>query len=118
MAAIERLICASEALVDGRSGVRFELDSDQGKVGAFAVRYGTSVYAYVNRCPHQHTELDWVPGEFFEATGVYLICATHAALFSPEDGMCIEGPCVGRGLQRLEAIERDGEVFCVIQSTA
>jgi len=116
MAATERLICASADLVDGRRGVRFEIGSDKGPVGAFVVRYDERVYAYVNRCPHQLTELDWLPGEFFESSGLYLICATHAALFSPEDGKCIEGPCLGRGLQPLPVVERDGEVYCLIQS--
>lgn len=116
MAAAERLICASSELEDGRRGVRFELNSDKGPVGAFAVRYDAKVYAYINRCPHQLTELDWMAGEFFESSGLYLICATHAALFQPDDGRCIEGPCVGRALQPLEVVERDGHVYCLIRS--
>ncbi|HET7731618.1 MAG TPA: Rieske (2Fe-2S) protein [Usitatibacter sp.] len=108
----ERLICASAALQEGGLGVRFPLDPplDGGQNG-FAVRHGGKVHAYVNRCPHMGTELDWQPGEFFEEAGLYLICSTHGALFEPKDGFCVAGPCRGASLQPLEIAERDGQVF-------
>src|SRR6185312_16085931 len=49
-------------------------------LAAFAVRVlGGMVRVYVNRCPHMGTELDWQPGDFFEESGLYLVCATHGA---------------------------------------
>ena len=77
-------ICASAELVDGGRGVRFELDPKAYFAPvAFVVRHCGAVRAYVNHCPHAGTELDWNPGEFFDETGLYLICSTHGALFEP-----------------------------------
>lgn len=105
------MICASAALVEGGPGVRFELDPRRHFVAAgFAVRHGGRVRAFVNRCPHAGTELDWNPGDFFDESGLYLICSTHGALFEPGSGRCIAGPCRGASLQPLEVVERGGEV--------
>jgi nitrite reductase/ring-hydroxylating ferredoxin subunit len=112
MAARERLICAAAALADGGAGVRFRRRSPAGhEEGAFAIRYHGRVHAFVNRCPHAGTELDWNPGEFFDEGAVYLICSTHGALFEPMNGYCVAGPCRGASLQPLEIGERDGQVY-------
>src|SRR6185295_9100657 len=66
MARDERLICDSAALAEGAKGVRFELRESPGEEKGFAVRHRGKACAYVNRCPHLGTELDWQPGEFFE----------------------------------------------------
>jgi nitrite reductase/ring-hydroxylating ferredoxin subunit len=107
----ERLICPSGALAEGGTGVRFALRSLGGVEKGFAVRHRGKACAYVNTCPHLGTDLDWQPGEFFEAAGLYLVCSTHGALFEPGSGFCIAGPCRGASLQPLEIRERDGQVF-------
>jgi nitrite reductase/ring-hydroxylating ferredoxin subunit len=107
----ERLICASEALAEGGRGVRFALRSLGGEEKGFAVRHGGKVCAYVNNCPHLGTDLDWQPGEFFEESGLYLVCSTHGAIFEPGNGFCVAGPCRGASLQPLEIRERGGEVY-------
>lgn len=112
MADGERLICASEALVDGGTGVRFRRRSRAGfEEGGFVVRHRGRLHGFVNRCPHAGTELDWNPGEFFDEGAVYLICSTHGALFEPKNGNCVAGPCRGASLQPLEIGERDGQVY-------
>ena len=110
MAGGEKLICASEALVEGRTGVRFALVSRGGEEKGFAVRYDGKACAFVNSCPHLGTELDWQPGEFFEESGLYLVCATHGALFEPDTGRCIAGPCQGMRLEALAVEESQGQV--------
>lgn len=111
MAGDDRLICASAELADGGSGKRFELPS--GSPG-FAVRHRGAVRGYVNRCPHASTELDWQPGEFFEESGLYLICSTHGAIFEPGSGLCIAGPCRGESLEALAIRERGGQVVLLL----
>lgn len=107
-------ICPSTALVDGGPGVRFDLEQDLGKrwiaATAFVVRHQGRAYAYLNECRHVPSELDWQPGRFFDAAGLYLICATHGAMYRPEDGLCIQGPCAGQRLIALSIEERDGQV--------
>lgn len=105
------MICASEALRDGEEGVRFIVARVTGGMPAFAIRYRGKVYAYLNRCAHVPIELDWMPGRFFDHSGLYLICATHGALYEPESGYCVAGPCRGARLQAIAVVERDGGVF-------
>lgn len=113
MAAGKRLICTSAELAEGGLGVRFEVDAVGGPEPAFAVRYRGQAYAYLNRCGHTPIELDWKPGEFFDISGLYLICATHGALFDPASGACLGGRCNGRGLDRLRIIEDAGGIYLI-----
>lgn len=113
MAAGQRLICASSALVDAGKGVRFSVERGGRSVPAFAVRYRGRVYAYVNECGHVPVELDWQHGEFFDHSGLYLICAVHGALYAPDTGRCLTGRCQGRGLKPLPLLEVEQNIFLV-----
>jgi nitrite reductase/ring-hydroxylating ferredoxin subunit len=105
-------ICASHDLVSGGTGVRFEVSVAGRAVPAFVVRYGGVARAYLNRCAHVASELDWQPGEFFDFDAEHLVCATHGALYDPASGKCVGGACVGYGhLRPLAVIERDGQVW-------
>ena len=75
------------------------------------VRHRGRVYGYVNRCAHIGVEMDWRPGEFFDDSGLYLICATHGAVYRPETGECIAGPCRGARLEPLDVVELDGGIY-------
>lgn len=114
MAARERLICGSGALVDSGGGVRFDIEQRGERVPAFAVRYLGQVYAYLNRCAHMPMELDWKPGRFFDDEGALLVCSTHGAVYAPDTGACLGGPCAG-ALVRL-AIEECGGYIYLLES--
>ena len=107
----EIFICMADALADGGKGIRFPVTAYGEDVIAFVVRYGQQPYAYLNRCAHVPMELDWTEGEFFESSGLYLMCATHGALYEPDTGHCAGGPCRGGKLQPLQVIERDNQIF-------
>lgn len=111
MADDERLICASTDLLDDGAAVRFSVERDGVAEPAFVVRYCGKVYAYFNRCAHVPVELDWQEGRFFDHSGLYLICATHGALYAPESGRCMGGRCDGKGLTPLAVVERDGNIY-------
>ena len=113
MVAEKRLICTSADLVDGGLGIRFEVDRGGYVDPAFVIRYRGRPFAYLNRCGHVPVELDWQPGEFFDDSRIYLICATHGALYAPESGRCLGGRCNGKGLQPLAISESDGLIFLV-----
>jgi nitrite reductase/ring-hydroxylating ferredoxin subunit len=113
MADAKRLICDSAHVQEGGKGVRFEVERDGQTQPAFVVRYDGGVYAYVNRCAHVSVELDWAEGEFFDLTGLYLICSTHGATYLPETGRCLRGPCGGRALVRLRVEEDGGKIYLI-----
>ena len=112
MARGARLICASDALTEGGAGMRFEVRRRGESLPAFVVRFRGQLHAYINECRHQASELDWNPGEFFDSDKLYLICATHGALYQPDSGLCVAGPCRGAKLAPVEVHEREGNVFC------
>lgn len=111
MAEHERLICAASELVERGRGVRFGLMHNGRSEPAFAVRFEGRPRAFINRCGHLPQELDWQEGEFFDDSRLYLICATHGALYHPANGQCVGGRCAGRGLAPLPVVERDGHVY-------
>lgn len=111
MAESERLICLAADLEERGRGVRFELEWRGETAPAFVVRYAGQVRAYLNRCAHVPVQLDWQTGEFFDYSKIYLICATHGALYAPDSGQCVGGRCNGKGLQALPVIERDGGIY-------
>ena len=78
---------------------------------AFALRFDGRVVAYLNRCAHVPTEMDWQPGEFLDLDRRWILCSIHGAAYEPADGRCIGGPC-GRGrLIQLEVAQEDDRVY-------
>ncbi len=112
MAEKSRLICAASELEEAGRGVRFEIMVEGQTVPAFAIRWRGRIHAFLNRCGHVPVELDWQPGEFFDFSRLYLICATHGALYDPASGACLGGRCEGRGLKAVPVVERDGNIYC------
>lgn len=108
-----RYLCASEALVEGGQGVRFGVLVGGREVGGFVVRFDGDAHGYLNRCAHVPMELDWQEGQFFESSGLYLMCATHGAIYVPDSGLCVGGPCRGASLSKLRIEERGGSVYWV-----
>jgi len=109
----QRLICDASALAEGGRGIRFTVDDHGHPAAAFAIRYDNKVYAYLNSCAHVPIELDWMEGEFFDRSGLYLICATHGATYDPATGQCIMGPCKGQRLTPVTVEEHGGNVYMV-----
>lgn len=114
MAAGERVIAAGADLVDGGPGVRFMIGEGEHAMPAFAIRHRGRVHAYINACAHQDSELDWVPGAFFTEDRRYVICALHGALYNPDSGCCVAGPCAGARLVKLAVRERNEDGAIVL----
>jgi nitrite reductase/ring-hydroxylating ferredoxin subunit len=107
----EIFICDAASLENGGKGIRFPVTLFGQDAKGFVIRYGGVVYGYVNRCAHVPIELDWNEGEFFESSGLYLMCSTHGALYIPETGRCAGGPCRGGRLRPIIVLERNNQVF-------
>ncbi len=104
-------LCASSELGEKGRAIVFDVEHFRAPARAFALRFDGRVVAYLNRCVHVPTELDWQPGEFLDADRAFIICSIHGATYEPRDGRCVGGPC-GRGrLTPLEVHEADGVVW-------
>lgn len=104
-------LCASNDVVDGGRGVRFAVLAGGRQSTGFVIRFKGTAFAYLNRCAHVPIELDWNQGEFFDSTGLYLMCATHGAIYAPESGRCEGGPCRGNKLRPIAISEIDQQLF-------
>ena len=106
----ERL-CDSAALAERGRAVVWEVLLYRQPARAFALRFDGRVVAYINRCAHVPTEMDWQPGEFLDDSRRWILCTIHGAVYEPADGRCAGGPC-GRGrLMTIATEERDGQVY-------
>ena len=74
-------LCRSADLQDGGLAVPFDVIYQGQSCWAFAIRHRGEAHAYLNRCSHVAMEMDFQPNRFFDATGQWLICATHGALY-------------------------------------
>ena len=102
-------LCNAHKLLDGQSAVPFDVNYAGQTCRAFAIRYQGLPYAYLNRCTHVAMELDFQPNRFFDASGQWLLCASHGAAYEPSTGECGGGPCK-RGLIKIELREWQGVV--------
>jgi nitrite reductase/ring-hydroxylating ferredoxin subunit len=103
-------LCESDVLTDASDAFLFDVLESGVPVPAFALRHDGQVHAYLNRCAHIPTVLDWQPGRFMHQDRRYIICAMHGALYEPDSGLCISGPCRGGRLQSLDVREMEGRV--------
>ncbi|MBL10181.1 MAG: hypothetical protein CL402_06650 [Acidiferrobacteraceae bacterium] len=105
------IICESNTVEVGGIGVKFEIKDGEGKIWpAFLVRHKNGISGYLNRCSHLALELDWSSGNFFDEDAEFLICATHGALYEPDTGSCVGGPCNGKALETLQIKETKGNI--------
>ena len=104
-------ICPSDHIQEKGKGVRFPVTVQGENAVGFVIRYQGTAHGYVNRCAHIAMELDWAEGEFFESSGLYLMCATHGAIYEPDTGRCAGGPCQGGRLKPITIIEQEQKLF-------
>jgi len=105
-----RVIARVEEMGPG-SVKKFWLICQKNRVDAFLINYQGTFHAYVNRCRHMTTPLDFVRYQFFTEDGSHLVCLTHGALYEPASGLCLEGPCKGLSLYPLPVKVDQGEVL-------
>ena len=102
-------LCNSADLQEGGLAVPFDVVYGGQTCRAFAIRWQGSAHAYLNRCAHVAMEMDWQPNRFFDDSGRWLLCGTHGAVYQPDTGACVGGPCRG-GLVRIALSESGGVV--------
>ena len=98
-----------ELIADG--GARnFVLQIGDGYFHGFVVRQGDAVFGYLDRCPHAGLPLAQQLDGYLTPDGSLITCGWHGALFRPQDGVCVGGPCVGAALTPWPVELVDGSI--------
>lgn len=100
-------LCMLDDITDG-GAVAVQVDD---KTQYIVLRRGNAAWAYLNRCPHFSIPLDFEPGVFCTYDSNMLMCAHHSAMFRFEDGLCVDGPCEGAALTRIDVFVSEGRVL-------
>lgn len=101
------VLCRIEE-IDRAKGFHFR-EGDAAFYGV-VLRKGEQVWGLVDSCPHTGQPLSLFGDRYFTREGDLLLCTGHGALFRPETGECVAGPCQGRGLTPWAVVVWDGEV--------
>jgi nitrite reductase/ring-hydroxylating ferredoxin subunit len=101
-----QLICSTDEIKDNTAK-----GFCMGDVRFFIINHDGQFLAYINSCPHLNVPLEWLEHEFICKDTDLIRCATHGALFLPENGLCVSGPCTGRSLARVDLVVCDGGIY-------
>ena len=118
------IICSRSDLESGGRAFRFDIlcgdivafpgmNADaEDYLPAFVIQFEGQYFAYLNRCAHVAMQLDWNPGQIFDQEQKYIVCATHYAVYEPQTGKCIQGPCAkGAKLISLPITIKDNNIY-------
>lgn len=95
MSAINIRLCSLSELPQG--ACRGWPDADPAEL--VLLNWQGSIQAYRNACPHTGAPMEWRRHQFLSVDGRHICCGVHGALFRPQDGRCVQGPCVGSSLR-------------------
>lgn len=87
-----------QTLVGDGEARNFVVQLEAARFFGFVVRRGDTLHGYVDRCPHLGLPLARTLDDYLSPDGALIHCGWHGALFEPESGACIAGPCRGAGL--------------------
>jgi nitrite reductase/ring-hydroxylating ferredoxin subunit len=102
-------VCSSADIAEGVV-LSISVASEKGDLPVLVTRLERRLHAFVNACPHQYLPLDYQGSNLLSADGTMLMCASHGARFTIEDGVCVDGPAMGCALDRIPVVEADGTV--------
>jgi nitrite reductase/ring-hydroxylating ferredoxin subunit len=106
----QQFLCISSDLLEGEFR---ELEATLADAPCFLIltRFEGQPRAWLNICPHAGRPLNWAPNRFLSDPTGNLVCAAHGAVFEPDQGKCIAGPCLNDTLTAIKLIEQDGEIY-------
>ncbi|WP_240229417.1 Rieske (2Fe-2S) protein [Devosia lacusdianchii] len=99
----------SYPLVDLVEGVvrSTELEVGGKRYPVLLLRRSGKVQAFLNACPHQYLPLDFQGNNLLSADGSMLMCSMHGAMFTIDNGECVNGPCAGANLTAIAVHEEN-----------
>jgi nitrite reductase/ring-hydroxylating ferredoxin subunit len=106
-------LCSADDLIEGRYR-EFQIEPDGEPVWLIATRREGRPRAWFNLCPHQGRPLNFAPDRFLTDDDNRLVCAHHGAVFEPDGGVCVAGPCQNAALREIALEESDGRVLASV----
>ena len=104
-------LCKLEELVGDPSTKNVVLGQGEDELDIVIVQTNGARHAYINCCPHQFIPLETFPNHFLTEDKKFFVCSGHGARFQLETGRCVYGPCLGKGLDPLSTMEKDGGLY-------
>ncbi len=80
----------------------------------FFFKVGNQYYGYLNLCRHWNIPLDYEDNDFFSDNKQFIVCKNHGALFDPQTGQCLSGPCEGKSLYQIQLINKNKSIYAQI----
>ena len=111
-------LCRIESIHDDPGTWNVVLGTGEEKLDIIVVETKGARHAYINSCPHQFIPLETFPNHFLTEDKTHLICSGHGAQFALSTGVCVKGPCLGKGLDPLATLEKDGAIYLAEPLTA
>jgi nitrite reductase/ring-hydroxylating ferredoxin subunit len=105
-------LCPQDSIVEG-GALGFD-PHRKGRDTLLVVRWKGALSAWRNLCPHLDVAMQYRKDRFMSADGQHIVCYAHGALFRPDSGVCVLGPCLGQSLQRqtITVDEQGGVWLC------
>jgi len=97
---VTRVLC-SLAELEAAGSRGFTVGEGDWPLRGFVVRTTKGVAAYVNTCPHAGHPLNFRPDKFLTPDRNLILCSSHGALFTRDEGLCIAGPCPAQSLRHV-----------------
>lgn len=104
------MLC-SLADLDATGSKGFAVGEGDWPLRGFLVKTSKGISAYVNYCPHAGHPLNFKADKFLTPDRNLILCASHGALFTRDEGKCIAGPCPGQSLTRIPVEVIGGHVM-------
>jgi len=103
-------LCATDEVSEGQYR-EFQIEHDGEPTWLVVTRCQGRARAWFNLCPHQGRPLNFAPDRFLSDDDNRLICAHHGAVFDPENGVCVAGPCQNAQLREVTLEENEGQLL-------
>jgi len=105
------LLCKLDELIGDPATKNVVLGAGEDELDIVIVQTKGARHAYINCCPHQFIPLETFPNHFLTEDKKFFVCSGHGARFELDTGTCVYGPCLGKGLDPLLTVEKDGALY-------
>lgn len=109
-----QVLCHIDDIEEGAS--KGFLKNDDGNDALFIVKKNGELFAWRNACPHvEGAPMAWRKDAYMDAKKTHVACHAHGALFEPKTGLCVQGPCIGKKLEKVDVrINHTGDVSILL----